>query len=55
MPKSNETSPQKDSEDRYSTPIPKAFGDSLNLHEKKLAWKQISGSAFRVEVKKKDD
>jgi hypothetical protein len=50
MPKSNKTSPQKDGEGRYSTPIPKAFGDSLNLEEKKLEWKQISGSAFRVEI-----
>jgi len=53
MPKSNETSPQKDSEGRYNTPIPKAFGDSLDLEKKKLEWKQVSGNAFRVEVKEK--
>ena len=50
MPKSNKTSPSKDSEGRYRTSIPKAFGDSLDLEEKKLEWKQVSGNAFRVEI-----
>lgn len=50
MPNSNKTSPQKDKHGRYKTPIPKAYGESLNLAEKKLEWKQISGNAFRVEV-----
>lgn len=50
MPKSNKTTPSKDSEGRYRTSIPKAYGDSLNLHKKKLEWKQISGNAFRVEI-----
>ena len=55
MPRSNETSPQKDKDGRYSTPIPKAFGDANNLDEKKLDWQKISGTAFRVEIIEKED
>lgn len=50
MPRTNETTVQKDKQGRYNTPVPKAFGDSLDLEGKKLDWRQVSGGAFRVEV-----
>lgn len=50
MPKTNQTTVHKDNEGRYRTNVPKAFGDSLNLKNKKLDWKQTSGTAFKVKV-----
>lgn len=55
MPRTNETTVQKDNEGRYKTPVPKFLGDSHDLEGKKLEWKQISGNAFRVEVVEKDE
>lgn len=51
MPRTNETTVQKDSKGRYKTPVPKAFGDSLDLEGKKISWRQVSGTTFKVKVK----
>lgn len=53
MPETTKTSVNQNANGQYTTTIPKALGDALELDGKKLEWR-ISG-ASKVEAKIKDD
>ena len=53
MPKTTKTTVTQNANGQYTTTIPKAIADALDLDDKQIEWKIASGS--KLEIKIEDD